>query len=64
MTHKHTHTRTVGCHMEQGNRLGIAGITSNPLPGVIPPGNIILLVFSSQHEFDNIIIYRRWILGF
>lgn len=49
--------------MEQGNRLGIAGITSSHLPGVILSGNQhICIVLPSQHECGNITTYKR-ILG-
>lgn len=49
--------------MEQGNRLGIAGITHSPLPGVVLPGNKhVLIVLSSQDEFDNVTTNKRRML--
>lgn len=48
ITHKHTHS-TLGCHMEQGKRLGVAGITSRLVPGVILPGHFLHSNSSTKH---------------
>lgn len=59
MTHKRTHTHTVGCHMEHGNRLGIAGITSSPMPGVLLPDDTDIVFLLSQLQYVNIHLHMK-----
>lgn len=54
MNDTQTDIRTVGCHMEHGNRLGIAGITSSPMPGVILPEDTDTVLLFSQLQYVNI----------